>query len=146
MRTEVLYLSPRCKELLGYPEPAPPLTFATFAAWLHPDDHAYVLDQTRAHAVAQIAASSQEQVLGMTQAAGAMAIIKTASDHNLARLQQIGTAVQQLQGVGQTLQALIEQRTGKSTPSEDAPAQGNHQQAIIGLSSNPLGLDPAVQK
>jgi PAS domain S-box-containing protein len=72
-----------------------------------------------AQAVAQIAVSSQDQVIGMKQAAGAMANIKTASDKNLAGLRQIGIAVQQLQGVGQTLQALIEQRTGRNSASTD---------------------------
>jgi hypothetical protein len=48
-----------------------------------------------------------------------MANIKTASDKNLAGLRQIGIAVQQLQGVGQTLQALIEQRTGRNSASTD---------------------------
>ena len=72
-----------------------------------------------AQAMTQIALSSQDQVIGMKQAAGAMANIKTASDKNLAGLRQIGIAVQQLQGVGQTLQALIEQRTGRNSASTD---------------------------
>jgi methyl-accepting chemotaxis protein len=80
-----------------------------------------------AQAVEQIAASSQDQVLGMTQAAGAMANIKTASGHNLAGLRQIETAVQQLQGVGQTLQALIEQRTGRHSTSKDDISPGSPQ-------------------
>ena len=99
-----------------------------------------------AQAVAQIAASSQEQVIGMTQAAGAMTNIKTASDKNLAGLRQIGTAVEQLQGVGQTLQALIEQRTERSSPSEDDSSLGSPQQATTGCASAPLGSDPSFQK
>jgi len=34
---------------LGYTEHELELTFATFAAWLHPDDQAYVREQIRAH-------------------------------------------------------------------------------------------------
>ena len=49
MRTDALYVSPRFKEMLGYTEHELQLTFATFAAWLHPDDQAYVREQIRAH-------------------------------------------------------------------------------------------------
>ena len=65
-----------------------------------------------AQAVAQIAVSSQQQLVGMDQVATAMENIKQATTHNITGTRQIEQAVQQLQGVGKTLQELVEQYTG----------------------------------
>jgi len=64
-----------------------------------------------AQAVTQIAASSQQQLVGMDQVATAMGNIKQATTHNIEGTRQIEQAVQQLQGVGKTLQELVEQYT-----------------------------------
>jgi methyl-accepting chemotaxis protein len=70
-----------------------------------------------AQAVTQIAASSQQQVVGMDQVAMAMENIKQATRQNVEGMRQIEQAVQQLQGVGRTLQGLLEQDTSRTNPS-----------------------------
>jgi methyl-accepting chemotaxis protein len=60
-------------------------------------------------AMSQIAASSQQQLIGMDQVATAMATIRQASAQNAAGIQQIQTVTKNLQTVGQTLTALVEQ-------------------------------------
>jgi PAS domain S-box-containing protein len=62
-----------------------------------------------AQAVTQIAASSQQQIIGMDQIGVAIESVKTASQQNVAGMRQIEAAVQDLHGVGQALQALVEQ-------------------------------------
>lgn len=62
-----------------------------------------------AQAMSQIAASSQQQLVGMDQVATAMAMIRKASAQNAAGIQQVQTVIQNLQAVGQTLTALVEQ-------------------------------------
>lgn len=62
-----------------------------------------------AQAMSQIAASSQQQLVGMDQVATAMAMIKRASAQNAAGIHQVQTVTQNLQTVGQMLTALVEQ-------------------------------------
>ncbi len=47
--TNVVYYSPRMKELLGYSENEFPNLFASFEARLHPDDHDWVLSRVHEH-------------------------------------------------------------------------------------------------
>jgi methyl-accepting chemotaxis protein len=62
-----------------------------------------------AHAVTQITASSQQQVVGMEQVAAAIVDIKTSSAHNADGMRQIESSTQNLHQVGQTLKELVEQ-------------------------------------
>ncbi len=57
----------------------------------------------------QIAASSQQQLVGMDQVALAMENIKVASTQNVASTKQAETAAQNLHELGQKLKALVEQ-------------------------------------
>jgi len=68
-----------------------------------------IVDTTES--VTRIAASSQQQIVGIDQAASAMASVKEASTQNLDNIRNIHTAVQQLHTVGQTLQQLVEHYT-----------------------------------
>ena len=60
-------------------------------------------------AVTQIAASSQQQVIGMDQIATAIVNVKTATAQNAVGMQQIKNATENLLTVGQTLKGLVEQ-------------------------------------
>jgi methyl-accepting chemotaxis protein len=62
-----------------------------------------------AQAATQIAASSQQQLAGMDQVAGAMENIKQASAHNAAGMKQVETTAQNLRDLGQKLKQLVEQ-------------------------------------
>jgi methyl-accepting chemotaxis protein len=62
-----------------------------------------------AQAATQIAASSQQQLAGMDQVAGAMENIKQASAHNAAGMKQVETTAQKLHDLGQKLKQLVEQ-------------------------------------
>lgn len=62
-----------------------------------------------AQAAIQIAASSQQQLVGMDQVALAMENIKQASTQNISGMKQLETAAQNLQGLGQKLNQLVEQ-------------------------------------
>lgn len=62
-----------------------------------------------AQSVTQIAASNQQQLVGMDQVAGAMDSIKHASEQNAQGMQQIEGAARDLHHVGMTLKALVEQ-------------------------------------
>jgi PAS domain S-box-containing protein len=64
-----------------------------------------------AQVVSQIAASGQQQVIGMDQVAVAMANVKTASSQNANEMKRIESAAQNLNKVGQTLQQLVSQLT-----------------------------------
>ncbi|MCL5035003.1 MAG: CHASE3 domain-containing protein [Bacteroidetes bacterium] len=59
-------------------------------------------------AAAQIAASSQQQLIGMDQVASAMENIKQASTQNVASTKQAETAAQGLHDLGQKLKELVE--------------------------------------
>jgi methyl-accepting chemotaxis protein len=61
-----------------------------------------------AQAATQIAASSQQQLVGMDQVAGAMENIKQASTQNVASARQLETAARNLSGLGQRLKQLAE--------------------------------------
>lgn len=61
-----------------------------------------------AQASVQIAASSQQQLVGMDQVAGAMESIKQASTQNVAASKQAEEAARDLQGVGRDLKRLAE--------------------------------------
>jgi methyl-accepting chemotaxis protein len=61
-----------------------------------------------AQAATQIAASSQQQLVGMDQVAGAMENIKQASTQNVASARQLETAARNLSDLGQRLKALVE--------------------------------------
>lgn len=78
-----------------------------------------------AQAVTQIAASSQQQVIGMDQIATAIANVKIATSQNAVGMKQIQGATENLLNVGQTLQGLVEQyhlgRNG-THPSSSHPA------------------------
>ncbi|WP_119300704.1 HAMP domain-containing methyl-accepting chemotaxis protein [Dongia deserti] len=63
-----------------------------------------------AQAATQIAASSQQQMVGMDQVALAMENIKQASVQNVSGTKQAETAAQDLQRLGQKLNALVEAR------------------------------------
>jgi methyl-accepting chemotaxis protein len=60
-----------------------------------------------AHAATQIAASSQQQMVGMDQVALAMESIKTASVANVASTKQMETAAQSMHHLGQKLKELV---------------------------------------
>ncbi|HEY1725342.1 MAG TPA: CHASE3 domain-containing protein [Steroidobacteraceae bacterium] len=60
-----------------------------------------------AHAATQIAASSQQQLVGMDQVAGAMESIKQASTQNVASAKQLETAARNLNELGQSLKQLV---------------------------------------
>jgi methyl-accepting chemotaxis protein len=62
-----------------------------------------------AQAATQIAASSQQQLVGMDQVAVAMENIKQASAQNVAGTRQTETAAQGLRDLGQTLKQVVEQ-------------------------------------
>jgi len=62
-----------------------------------------------AQAVTQIAASSQQQLVGMDQVGVAMQSIKLASEQNANGMRQIQSAAQNLHQVGRTLKELVEQ-------------------------------------
>lgn len=78
-----------------------------------------------AQAVTQIAASSQQQVIGMDQIATAIANVKIATSQNAVGMKQIQGATENLLNVGQTLKGLVEQyhlgRNG-THPSSSHPA------------------------
>ena len=61
-----------------------------------------------AQAATQIAATSQQQFVGMDQVAMAMENIKTASTQTVASTKQVETAAQQLHQLGQKLKQLVE--------------------------------------
>lgn len=61
-----------------------------------------------AQAATQIAASSQQQLAGMDQVAGAMENIKQASTQNVASAKQLETAARNLNDLGQRLKQLVE--------------------------------------
>jgi methyl-accepting chemotaxis protein len=60
-----------------------------------------------AQAVAQIAASSQQQSLGMDQVVVAVESIKEASNQNVTSMNQVETGMQHLFELGQRLQQLV---------------------------------------
>ena len=62
-----------------------------------------------AQAATQIAASAQQQLVGMDQVALAMQNINQASVQNVASTKQAETAAQNLHGLGQKLKLLVEQ-------------------------------------
>lgn len=62
-----------------------------------------------AQAVTQIAASNQQQVIGMDQIATAITNVKIATAQNAVGMKQIQSATENLLTVGQTLQSLVEQ-------------------------------------
>ncbi|NOT53781.1 MAG: HAMP domain-containing protein [Deltaproteobacteria bacterium] len=62
-----------------------------------------------AQAVTQIAASNQQQVIGMDQIATAITNVKIATAQNAVGMQQIQSATENLLTVGQTLKSLVEQ-------------------------------------
>lgn len=64
-----------------------------------------------AQIVSQIAASGQQQVIGMDQVAAAMENVKIASTQNANEMRRIEGAAQNLNKVGQTLQQLVSQLT-----------------------------------
>ena len=74
-----------------------------------------------AQAVTQIAASSQQQMIGMDQIATAIVNVKTATAQNAVGMKQIQSATENLLTVGQTLKALVEQyqlgRNGTHLPT-----------------------------
>jgi methyl-accepting chemotaxis protein len=61
-----------------------------------------------AQAATQIAASSQQQLVGMDQVAGAMENIKQASTQNVASARQLETAARNLNELGQRLKQMVE--------------------------------------
>ena len=61
-----------------------------------------------AQAATQIAASSQQQLVGMDQVAGAMENIKQASTQNVASAKQLETAARNLNDLGQRLKQMVE--------------------------------------
>ncbi|MBM4258304.1 MAG: hypothetical protein FJ147_20710 [Deltaproteobacteria bacterium] len=65
------------------------------------------------YAVTQIAVSSQQQLVGIDQVSTAIVNIRTASQQNTVGIKQVEEAVRNLQHVGQSLQLLAEQSTGK---------------------------------
>jgi len=64
-----------------------------------------------AQAATQIAASSQQQLAGMAQVAGAMDNIKQASAQNVASAKQLQTAARNLDDLGQRLKHLTDSYT-----------------------------------
>lgn len=62
-----------------------------------------------AQAALQIAASSQQQLVGMDQIADAIESIKQASIQNVASVQQVQAAARHLQSVGEELEHLVQQ-------------------------------------
>ena len=74
-----------------------------------------------AHAVTQIAASSQQQLVGMDQVGVAMQSIKQASEQNANGMRQIQSAAQNLHQVGRTLKELVEQFKVTKNEHEQRP-------------------------
>ncbi len=64
-----------------------------------------------AQAATQIAASSQQQLVGMDQVAGAMENIKQASTQNVASAKQLEAAARNLNDLGQRMKQLVESYT-----------------------------------
>ncbi len=62
-----------------------------------------------AQAALQISASSQQQLMGMSQVSQAMENIKAASEQNVAGVKQVETTMQNLHELGQKLKGLVEQ-------------------------------------
>ena len=60
-----------------------------------------------AQAATQIAASSQQQLVGVDQVAGAMESIKQASAQNVAGAKQLETAARNLNELGQRLKQMV---------------------------------------
>jgi methyl-accepting chemotaxis protein len=60
-----------------------------------------------AQAATQIAASSQQQLVGVDQVAGAMDSIKQASTHNVASSTQLETAARKLGDLGQRIKSMV---------------------------------------
>ena len=77
-----------------------------------------------AHAVTQIATSSQQQLVGMDQAAAAIVSIKQGSTQNAEGMQHIAHAAQNLHQVGQTLKGLVEQY--RLTAPNGSPLEDNN--------------------
>lgn len=77
-----------------------------------------------AQTMTQVAASSQQQLVGMDQVAQAINSIKTASSQNATGMHQIGGAVQQLDHLGQALKALIEEYTRTRANGTQLKANG----------------------
>ncbi|CAK0740015.1 methyl-accepting chemotaxis protein [Gammaproteobacteria bacterium] len=63
-----------------------------------------------AQAATQIAASNQQQLIGMDQIASAIANIRQATSQNLAGTQQLKTSAQSLQAFGERLKGLVERQ------------------------------------
>ena len=61
-----------------------------------------------AQAATQIAASSQQQLVGVDQVVGAMESIKQASSQNVASAQQLETAARSLNDLGQRLKQMVQ--------------------------------------
>jgi methyl-accepting chemotaxis protein len=61
-----------------------------------------------AQAATQIAASSQQQLVGVDQVASAMESIKQASAQNVASAQQLENAARNLNELGQRLKQMVE--------------------------------------
>jgi methyl-accepting chemotaxis protein len=74
-----------------------------------------------AQIVSQIAASGQQQVIGMDQVAAAMESVKTASNQNANEMRRIESAAKNLNKVGQTLQQLVSQLTRQNGTGPKSP-------------------------
>ena len=68
-----------------------------------------------AHAVTQIAASSQQQLVGMDQVATAIQSIKVAADQNADSARELETSAQHLNALGQKLRELVVHYEGQET-------------------------------
>ena len=64
-----------------------------------------------AQAATQIAASSQQQLVGVDQVVGAMESIRQASSQNVASAQQLETAARGLNNLGQRLKQMVQRYT-----------------------------------
>ncbi len=81
-----------------------------------------------AQAVTQIAASSQQQVVGMDQIATAIANIQQATIQNVEGMRQIKNATENLHSVGQTLKHLVERyKVGHNGTSRLSGSYGERQ-------------------
>ena len=75
-----------------------------------------------AQSVTKIAASSQQQLIGMDQVATAMNSIKLASTQNAGGMKQMEKAIRDIHLVGQTLKELVEQYKLTTPPNGHRPA------------------------
>ena len=96
-----------------------------------------------AQASTQIAASSQQQLVGMGQIVQAMESIKTATTQNVAGTKQAGMAAQQLHALGEKLRLLVAGTRCERRGGEGAHEMVNRSEDRVGICLRPGGAHRA---